>query len=159
MENNKAEASQFYTRIANVARSRNISISVVTMEGEDCSMENLGILYVYIYIYILHLSLPLFTFILTNSNSISIQYYIYIYIIYNRQSSRSNGRTRRDCRSNSIEFQSHSFAQQTCLSYQRIMQSIRQVTTKYYIVVSFPISISISNPNFFLLLLIPLAVI
>jgi hypothetical protein len=34
--------TQFYTRIASYARNKGVSISVVTMEGEDCSMENLG---------------------------------------------------------------------------------------------------------------------
>jgi hypothetical protein len=37
----KADVS-FYSKVANLARQKGISISVVTMEGEDCSMENLG---------------------------------------------------------------------------------------------------------------------
>jgi len=33
---------QYYTETAQVAKSRGVSVSVITMEGEDCSMENLG---------------------------------------------------------------------------------------------------------------------
>lgn len=33
---------QFYKTIANQAREKSISISVITMEGEDCSLESLG---------------------------------------------------------------------------------------------------------------------
>jgi hypothetical protein len=34
--------SEFYQTIAREAKNRGVSISVITMEGEDCSMENLG---------------------------------------------------------------------------------------------------------------------
>jgi hypothetical protein len=36
------EPNPFYTQIAQVARERSLQVSVITMEGEDCSMENLG---------------------------------------------------------------------------------------------------------------------
>ena len=36
------EANPFYPLVAKVARERSLQISVITMEGEDCSMENLG---------------------------------------------------------------------------------------------------------------------
>ncbi len=36
------EIVPFYANIANYARKKAVSISVITMEGEDCSMENLG---------------------------------------------------------------------------------------------------------------------
>jgi hypothetical protein len=34
--------SEFYQNIATDAKRKGVSISVITMEGEDCSMENLG---------------------------------------------------------------------------------------------------------------------
>lgn len=40
---NTTDGAKFYTDIANVARQKGVAISVITMEGEDCSMENLGI--------------------------------------------------------------------------------------------------------------------
>ena len=40
--NLNAGGSEFYQTIAKEAKNRGVSISVITMEGEDCSMENLG---------------------------------------------------------------------------------------------------------------------
>jgi len=37
-----SEGAKFYGSIANISREKAASISVITMEGEDCSMENLG---------------------------------------------------------------------------------------------------------------------
>lgn len=34
--------SAFYEQIARTAKNRGVSVSVITMEGEDCKMENLG---------------------------------------------------------------------------------------------------------------------
>jgi hypothetical protein len=39
---NGAAAAPFYRELANCAADRGVSISVVTMEGEDCAMEHLG---------------------------------------------------------------------------------------------------------------------
>jgi hypothetical protein len=40
--------SEFYQTIAIEAKDRGVSVSVITMEGEDCSMENLGTLCVFL---------------------------------------------------------------------------------------------------------------
>jgi hypothetical protein len=39
---NVEKNSSFYSTVSNLARKQGVSISVITMEGEDCSMENLG---------------------------------------------------------------------------------------------------------------------
>jgi len=40
--NISANDVQFYTKIANLARSKGVAISVISMEGENCSVEHLG---------------------------------------------------------------------------------------------------------------------
>jgi len=40
IEENKDQS--YYTKVSTLARKKGVTVSVITMEGEDCSMENLG---------------------------------------------------------------------------------------------------------------------